>query len=88
VFVAFLNNIKPDNNGFPVCDRGKKFLKKILDTVLDPIPTAAVTSNPVEELGGTTLTTPLFQTGSDGDFMRWLENMEWEQDSFQWTVTH
>ncbi|KAF2868108.1 hypothetical protein BDV95DRAFT_157941 [Massariosphaeria phaeospora] len=79
-FVACLGAIRPENNSFLSCTRGRKFLKKILDTILDPTPLAANTST--EGLGDTSFTTPLFQTGNDGEFMRWLENMEWEQDSW------
>jgi hypothetical protein len=41
-----------------------------------------VSSKGVEGIDDPVLTNSLFQTGNDGDFMRWLENMEWEQESW------
>ncbi|KAF2107677.1 hypothetical protein BDV96DRAFT_293460 [Lophiotrema nucula] len=83
VFVACLGSIRPDSGGYPVCVRGKKFLKRVLDTILAPQQSTAIRSNSsAEGLGDTTWTTPLFQSGNDEDFMRWLESMEWEQESW------
>lgn len=85
VFVACLGAVRPEANGYPSCDRGRRFLKKILDTILEPAPSRAIGSNSsAGGLGDPSLTDPLFQTSSlnDGDFMRWLESMEWEQDSW------
>lgn len=83
VLVACLGSIKPESGGYAICNRGKRFLKKILDTILSPLPSTAVRSNSnTEEFGDPSFTTPLFQTGSDGDFVRWLESMEWEQESW------
>lgn len=84
VFVACLGTIQPWSNGYMSCDRGRKFLKKILDTILDPAPSRQVSNQSIADgLGDDpSLTSPLFQTGSDGDFMRWLESMEWEQDAW------
>ena len=81
VLVACLGTIKSGTNGFASCDRGRRFLKKILDTILDP-GMRVVRCDGVDGVHDPTLATPLFQTGNDGDFMRWLENMEWEQDSW------
>ena len=80
VFVACLASIRLDNGG-PSCARGRKFLRKILDTILSPRPVAEMPRDTTE---GVVLDfdTGLFQTGNDGDFMRWLETMEWEPDSF------
>jgi hypothetical protein len=76
-----LSTVKPNTNGFASCDRGRRFLKKILDTILDPA-SRVVSSKGVEGIDDPVLTNSLFQTGNDGDFMRWLENMEWEQESW------
>jgi len=81
VLVACLGTIKPGTNGFTSCDRGRRFLKKILDTILDPA-SRVVSSEGIDGMEDPSLTSPLFQTGNDGDFMRWLENMEWEQESW------
>ncbi|KAF2732346.1 hypothetical protein EJ04DRAFT_470224 [Polyplosphaeria fusca] len=84
VLVACLGSIRPDSGGYAICERGRKFLKCILDKVLDPSHSVVrLGSNAgVEEVADTTFTNPLFQPGNDGEFMRWLENMEWEQESW------
>jgi hypothetical protein len=85
VLVACLGSVRPESGGYAICERGKKFLKKILDTILSPAPspTAVRSNSSVDEMGDASFTTPLFHTGSDGDFVRWLETMEWEQET--WT---
>lgn len=83
VLVAHLGNVRPESGGYAICSRGKKFLKKILDTILNPTPTSDIRSDSsavAEGMSDPTLTTPLFQTGSDGEFVRWLESMEWEDN--------
>ncbi|KAF2679208.1 hypothetical protein K458DRAFT_314916, partial [Lentithecium fluviatile CBS 122367] len=81
VFVACLGTIKPGTNGYAASARGRKFLKKILDTILDPASMRVVGSEGAD-LADPSFTSPLFQTGNDGDFMRWLETMELEQESW------
>jgi hypothetical protein len=82
VFVACLGSIG-NNNGGPSCARGMKFLKKILDTILSPRPVEIRTLS-AESAGdmGMNFDAGLFQVGSDGEFMRWLETMEWEPESW------
>ena len=81
VLVACLGTIRPESGGYAICERGKKFLKKILDTILEP-PSRVRSNSSVGELSDPSFTMPLFQTGSDGDFVRWLESMEWEQENW------
>jgi len=38
VFVSCLSSIRPDDGGYRACDRGRRFLKAILDGILDPPP--------------------------------------------------
>ncbi|KAF2655662.1 hypothetical protein K491DRAFT_414301 [Lophiostoma macrostomum CBS 122681] len=83
VFVSCLGSVRPENGGYAICDRGRRFLKKVLDTILSPASSAGVNStSSVNNGGDPSFTTPLFQTGSDGDFVRWLESMEWDQESW------
>ncbi|KAF2703823.1 hypothetical protein K504DRAFT_538630 [Pleomassaria siparia CBS 279.74] len=77
VFVACLASIRP-NSGGPSCARGKKFLRTILDTILSPPRPVEVTRESTSEMENLSL----FQTSSDVDFMRWLETMEWEPESW------
>lgn len=83
VFVSCLGTIKPDANGYQSCDRGKSFLKQILDLILGPGPAAP--RNTQQEIDGSTdptLGTPLFEAGNDGDFMRWLDCVNWDQETW------
>lgn len=82
VLVACLGSVRPGSGGYAICQRGKKFLKQILDTVLTPAPSMARSNSSAEEFGDASFTTPLFQMGSDGEFVRWLESMEWEQENW------
>ncbi|KAF2265082.1 hypothetical protein CC78DRAFT_211996 [Lojkania enalia] len=83
VFVACLGSTRPESGGYAACDRGRRFLRRILDTILDPAqPANTENASSVGGVDDTMFTTPLFQTGNDGDFMRWLESMEWEQDNW------
>lgn len=81
VFVSCLGTVRTESNGFQSCDRGRKFLKKILDMILGSGPVATGSSPPTAEgSSDPTLGAPLLQAASDGDFVRWLETMEWDQD--------
>ncbi|KAF2631836.1 hypothetical protein BU25DRAFT_445890 [Macroventuria anomochaeta] len=83
VFVSCLGTIRPDANGYQSCHRGKTFLKKILDLILGPGP-AAPRSDQTEIDGSAdpTLGTSLFEPGNDSDFMRWLDDVHWEQETW------
>ena len=82
VFVAALASVRPESNGWPSCVRGRKFLKKILDTIPSPTPMAGTRSNSnIEGLAGADPCMPVFQATNDVDFMRWLETMDWEQNT-------
>lgn len=83
VFVSCLGSLRTEANGSQNCERGHKFLKKILDMILGPGP-AAVRNTPsdgvLDDMCDPMLALPSLQAGSDGDFVRWLEGMEWDQD--------
>jgi hypothetical protein len=82
VFVSCLGSVRPDASGHQSCDRGRKFIKKILDMILgsgpSAIPSPQIAASPNDPMFGA----PLLQPGSDGDFVTWLEGMEWDQDSW------
>ncbi|KAF2440004.1 hypothetical protein P171DRAFT_447960 [Karstenula rhodostoma CBS 690.94] len=83
VFVACLGTVKPFTNGSNSSIRGRKFLKKILDTILDPAPLRLTTDDSTDQtLGDPSFTSPFLQTGNDGDFMRWLDSMDFECESW------
>ncbi|KAF2027170.1 hypothetical protein EK21DRAFT_102720 [Setomelanomma holmii] len=82
VFVACLGTIRPDASGYQSCDRARTFLKKILDTILGPGLAAVSTLQSAAGPDDPMLGAPLLQPASDGDFVRWLEGMEWDQDSW------
>jgi hypothetical protein len=80
VFVACLGTVRLGANSYQTCDRGRKFLRKILEMILGAGPPGAKSPASLGNLYDPTLGAPLLQPGSDGDFVRWLDSMEWEQD--------
>ncbi|KAF1953467.1 hypothetical protein CC80DRAFT_149754 [Byssothecium circinans] len=77
VFVAHLGNVQPTSGGYISSERGHRFLKKILDTILDPV-VIDLDNNMNTEFGDLNFNDPLLQTG-DGNFMQFL--VDWEQDN-------
>ncbi|UPX09743.1 uncharacterized protein EKO05_0000426 [Ascochyta rabiei] len=83
VFVSCLGTIRPDANGYQSCDRGRAFLKRILDLILGPGPALSRSGQAeAEQLADPTLGAPLFEPGDDGDFMRWLDDVTWDQETW------
>ena len=85
VFVSCLGSIRNEAYGSQSCDRGRKFLKKILDTILGPGPAVSTDNSSSvawDDLGDPMRDASLLQAGSDVDFVRWLDNMEWDQDAW------
>ncbi|KAH3920376.1 hypothetical protein HBH56_003700 [Parastagonospora nodorum] len=82
VFVACLGTIKPDASGYQSCVRGRTFIKKILDMILGSGPATPNSPQVTESTNDPMLSAPLLQPGSDGDFVRWLDDMDWDQDSW------
>jgi hypothetical protein len=82
VFVSCLGTVRPDASGHQSCNRGRNFLKKILDTILGPGPAAIQSPRMAESIDDPMFGAPLLQPGSDGGFVKWLEGMEWDQDSW------
>jgi hypothetical protein len=82
VFVSCLGTVKSDSNGYQTCNRARNFIKQILDMILGPGSAAVRVHTEFEEVGDPTLGAPLLQAGSDGDFVRWLESMDWEKDTW------
>jgi hypothetical protein len=82
VFVSCLGAIKSDASGYQSCERGRTFFKKILDMILGPGPAASTPQSGLEEVDDSIFGTPLLQPGNDGEFVRWLDSMEWDQDNW------
>jgi hypothetical protein len=83
VFVSCLGTVRPDASGYQSCRRGRNFLKRILDMILGPGVATAVHSPDTARSGDDPMFgAPLLQPGSDVDFVKWLEGMEWDQDSW------
>ncbi|KAI8931330.1 hypothetical protein NX059_011671 [Plenodomus lindquistii] len=82
VFVSCLGSIRTEAYGSQNCERGHRFLKKILDLILGPGPAAAAAIEPssFDDLNDPTFGAPALQAGSDEDFSKWLDSMEWDQD--------
>lgn len=83
VFVSCLGAIRPGANGYQSCDRGRTFLKKILDLVLGPGPAAPRSDQTASEITvDPTLAAPLFEPEDHTDFMRWLDDVQWDQETW------
>ncbi|KAJ8118839.1 hypothetical protein OPT61_g242 [Boeremia exigua] len=83
IFVSCLGTIRSDSNGYQSCDRGRTFLKKILDLILGPGPAAPKSKQTdLDVMTDPTLGVPLFETGNDTDFMRWLDDVQWDQETW------
>lgn len=83
VFVSCLGTVRTEIYGAQSCERGRKFLKTVLDMILGPgaatareSPSQALMNDVNDPMFGA----PLGQPGGDADFAKWLESMEWEQD--------
>jgi len=95
VFCACLASVDPNDGCWTVCNHGRKILDTILDKILTPAPARPDASvvgvgqvpalTPADSAGGMgiDLNAP-FPFDSDADFVRWLEDMEWEK-SGNWT---
>ncbi|PVH96263.1 hypothetical protein DM02DRAFT_617345 [Periconia macrospinosa] len=71
VFVACLETIPPNSCAYISCERGLRFLKKILDTILDPVQVNEAELNMDTSLGGFDFNDPL-----------WLDMIALEQESW------
>lgn len=83
VFAACLGTVRPDANGHQSCDRGRKFVKRVLDLILEPHPATPRNCEIGDE--GTidpTLGIALSEPGNDIDNMRWLDDVNWDQETW------
>jgi hypothetical protein len=81
VFVACLGTVKSDSNGYHNCNRGRNFLKRILDIILGAGPALSRSSASSCDSSDPTLGASLLQP-TDVDFKQWLEGMTWEQETW------
>jgi hypothetical protein len=81
VLVACLGTVRPGATSYNICERGRRFLKQILDTVLSPAPYCISSNSGTSEIHNLNLPPTNFAS-NDGEFMRWLETMDWEQESW------
>ncbi|PVH94229.1 hypothetical protein DM02DRAFT_693744 [Periconia macrospinosa] len=72
VFVACLETIPPNSSAYISCKRGLRFLKKILDTILNPVQINESELTMDTTLGGFDLNDPLC----------WFDTIELEQESW------
>jgi hypothetical protein len=82
VFVSCLGAVRPDASGHRSCDRGRKFIKKILDMILGSGPAVAFSPQNSDNSNDPMFGAPLLQSAGDVDYVQWLEGMEWDQDSW------
>lgn len=82
VLASCLGTVRQEANGYQSCDRGRRFIKKILDMILGAGPAVTKSSPLSQDIFDPTLGAALPDLGSDSDFTQWLENMEFEQESW------
>lgn len=82
ILVSCLGSIKPDASGYQSCMRGRDFLKKILDTILGAGPSSTQSPPSQQSTNDPMFGAPSLQPSNDGDFARWLDGVEWDQDSW------
>jgi hypothetical protein len=82
VFVSCLGSVRQDASGYQSCNRGRTFLKTILDMVLGPGSAAGRSQLELEQVNDPMFGAPLLHPGGDGEFVRWLDDMEWGQDNW------
>ncbi|KAK5000924.1 hypothetical protein LTR28_012949 [Elasticomyces elasticus] len=91
VFISNLATVDPGEGIYAVCDQGRRALKRFLDKILSPGPSAASTevgnndtrvgqSSAAAGVGGDL--SLCWPTGDDSEFLQWLESAEWES---RWT---
>lgn len=82
VLVSCLGSIKSDASGYQSCKRGRDFLKRILDTILGAGPAATQSPQSQQSTNDPMFGAPSLQPSDDGDFAKWLDGVEWDQDSW------
>nr|POF06872.1 hypothetical protein CFP56_31496 [Quercus suber] len=87
VFISTLALVKFGEGNYPVCNQGRRALRRILDQILSPNPLVATRPN-----GDPSQAQPIFDemsvyfpTANDADFLQWLENVDWDK-SGNWII--
>ena len=81
VFISALAAVGPGEGNFSICDQGRRALKRVLDQILSPSnpPAPASASGEVAVLDDSSLYFPI---GNDADFLQWLDNVEWDKNTW------
>ena len=82
VFVSCLGTIRPDANGYQSCNRGKRFLKKILDVILGSGPAPKDAQPELGDADDALIEASAFEVDHEVDFMRWLDAASWDQETW------
>ena len=80
VLISSLAAVGPGEGNFAICNQGRRALKKVLDQILSPshIPQPGSSDPSVFEPDMSLY----FPTANDADFLSWLENVEWDKQTF------
>lgn len=70
--MRYAETIPQNSTAYVSCERGLRFLKKILDTILNPVQINGADLGMDTTMGDYNLNDPLC----------WLDTVEWEQDSW------
>ena len=79
VFISSLAAVGPGEGNYFICNQGRRALKRVMDQILSPhVPPVPSSSEPAT-FDDMSL---YFPTGNDADFLQWLENVEWDKQSW------
>ena len=69
---------------YAICNKAKKVLKKVMDKILSPKPATTTATQALPTPDPAIYDDPSMYFpphGTDAEFLKWLENIEWERGS-------
>ena len=79
VFISSLAAVGPGEGNYFICNQGRRALKRVMDQILSPHAPPVPTSSEPQAFDDMSF---YFPTGNDADFLQWLENVEWDKQSW------
>jgi hypothetical protein len=79
VFISSLAAVGPGEGNYFICNQGRRALKRVMDQILSPHAPLVPSSSEPAAFDDMSL---YFPTGNDADFLQWLENVEWDKQSW------
>jgi hypothetical protein len=79
VFISSLAAVGPGEGNYFICNQGRRALKRVMDQILSPHAPLVPSSSEPPVFDDMSLYFPI---GNDADFLQWLENVEWDKQSW------